>query len=79
VTASADAEVGRVAGLLALGAVLQLLATLAVTDVCRSMEEAAGRDAAAHNAIVDARTAATRADHTGRAPKAVAAPVGGGT
>ena len=56
----ADANVGRVAGLLALVALLQLLSTLAITEVCRSIEVAAERAADAHNARVDSRQPASR-------------------
>ena len=50
-------ELGRLAGFLALGALIQLLSTLAVTDACRVIETATEREAAAHNALVDQREA----------------------
>lgn len=53
-----DADVGRVAGFLAFGALLQLLSTLAVTEACRTIENAAEREAAEHNALIDQREAA---------------------
>ena len=50
-----DADVGRVAGFLALGALLQLLSTLAVTEACRTIEDGAERQAAEHNSLIDQR------------------------
>ncbi len=48
---------GRLAGFLAVGALIQLLSTLAVTDACRAIEDAAERSAEHHNALVDQREA----------------------
>jgi hypothetical protein len=50
-------ELGRLAGFLALGAMIQLLSTLAVTDACRVIETATDREAASHNALVEQREA----------------------
>lgn len=57
---AADADVGRVAGFLALGALLQLLSTLAVTEACRTIEDAAERHADEHNSLLAQREAAAR-------------------
>jgi hypothetical protein len=53
-------EFGRLAGFLALGAMIQLLSTLAVTDACRVIENATEREAASHNALVEQREAITQ-------------------
>ena len=50
-----EADVGRFAALLALGAVMQLLATLAVTEACRTIGQATHRMAEEHNAMVERR------------------------
>lgn len=70
---------GRLAGFLAVGALIQLLSTLAVTEACRTLEDATDRDAAHHNALVDQREAVAqraipRPSRTGEAPPAPAAP-----
>ena len=57
---SADSDVGRVLWFLALAALLQLLSTLAVTEMCRSIDVATGRDADAHNALIDSRQPTSR-------------------
>ena len=57
---SPDADFGRLAGFLALGALLQALATLAVTDACRSIEMATQHETDLHNALVDQREAVAR-------------------
>jgi hypothetical protein len=51
------AEYLRIAGYLGLGALVQLLATLAVTDACRSIERSTEHEAEHHNALVDQREA----------------------
>ncbi len=48
-------EFGRLAGFLALGAVVVLLATLAVTEACRSITNASAYEAQHHNALVAQR------------------------
>jgi hypothetical protein len=50
-------RLGRLAGFLALGAMIQLLSTLAVTEACRVIETATDREAASHNALVEQREA----------------------
>jgi hypothetical protein len=57
---SADVNFGRLAGFLALGALLQLLSTLAVSEACRAIESATEHEALLHNALVDQREAVTR-------------------
>lgn len=53
----ADADrFGRLAGYLALGALVQLLSTLAVTEACQSLETATAHEAEHHNFLVDQRT-----------------------
>ena len=73
---SADADFGRLAGFLAIGALLQLLSTLAVTEACRSIESATEHEAALHNALVDQREAVTRrhAEAGSAIPNAPASP-----
>jgi hypothetical protein len=48
-------EFGRFAGYLGLGSVVLLLSTLAVTEACRSIGEAARHEAEHHNALVEQR------------------------
>jgi hypothetical protein len=62
---SDSTEYLRLAGYLALGALVQLLSTLAITDACRSLARSTEHEAAVHNALVDqqAGTAATTAPH----------------
>lgn len=48
-----EAQYGRLAGYLVLGALVQLVATLAVTDGCRSITEASEREAEHHNLLAD--------------------------
>jgi hypothetical protein len=67
-----DTDVGRLAGFLALGALIQLLSTLAVTEACRTIEEGAERQADEHNALLDQREAAARRNAADEA----AAPIG---
>ncbi len=50
-------QLGRLAGFLALGAMIQLLSTLAVTDACQVIETATEREAVSHNALVEQREA----------------------
>jgi hypothetical protein len=50
-----ETDVGRYAALLALGAVMQLLATLAVTEACRIIGQATHRMADEHNVLVERR------------------------
>lgn len=62
-------DLGRLVGFLVVGALVQLLSTLAVTEACRSMEDATERDAERHNALVDQRERILR-------PNAGVVPVG---
>ena len=57
---SVDANFGRVAGFLALGALLELLLMLAVTEACRAIESATEHEADLHNALVEQREAVKR-------------------
>lgn len=50
-----ETDVGRFAALLALGAVMQLLSTLAVTEACRTIGHATHRMADEHNVLVERR------------------------
>jgi hypothetical protein len=59
-------EVGRLAGYLAIGALIQLCSTLAVTDACRALSRACRHEADHHNMLVEARSAA--APGTARTP-----------
>lgn len=59
-------EVGRLAGYLAIGALIQLCSTLAVTEACRSMSRACRHEADHHNMLVDQHVASGR----GREPVA---------
>lgn len=54
---SGTTSYGRLAGFLAVGALIQLLSTLAVTEACRVIEVATDRSATHHNALVDQRDA----------------------
>ena len=73
---SADANFGRLAGFLALGALLELLSTLAVSEACRAIESATEHEALLHNALVDQREAVTRrhAEAGSATPNAPASP-----
>jgi hypothetical protein len=53
-------EIGRLAGYLAIGALIQLCSTLAVTDACHSLSRTCQHEADHHNMLVDARRAAAR-------------------
>jgi hypothetical protein len=55
---SADTNFGRLAAYLGIGALLQLLSTLAVTEACRTLDAATAREAETVNALVDQRDAA---------------------
>ncbi len=46
-------EIGRLSGYLAIGALIQLCSTLAVTDACRSMSRACQHEADHHNMLVE--------------------------
>lgn len=54
---ASTANYGRLAGFLAVGALIQLLTTLAVTEACRMIENATERDAEHHNSLVGQREA----------------------
>ena len=65
---STTTEVGRLAGYLMIGALVQLCSTLAVTEACRSLTVACRHEADHHNMLVDQRAARQAADaaRTGR-------------
>ncbi len=71
---SADANYGRLAGFLALAAMLELLATLPVTEACRAIEDATDHEAAGHNALVDQREAVARRHAAESSPAATPGP-----
>jgi hypothetical protein len=60
---STATEVGRLAGYLMIGALIQLCSTLAVTEACRSLTLACRHEADHHNMLVEQR-AAQRASRT---------------
>jgi hypothetical protein len=51
----ATTEIGRLSAYLAIGALIQLCSTLAVTDACRSLSHSCRHEADHHNMLVDAR------------------------
>jgi hypothetical protein len=51
-------EIGRLAGFLAIGALIQLCSTLAVTDACRAISQTCRHEADHHNMLVESRNAA---------------------
>ena len=53
-------EIGRLAGYLAIGALIQLCSTLAVTEACHAMSRACRHEADHHNMLVDQRTVSGR-------------------
>lgn len=57
---SPDTDFGRLAVFLAIGALLQVFSTLAVTEACRTLEVATEHEAVVHNALVEQREAVTR-------------------
>jgi hypothetical protein len=68
---SVDTDFGRLTAFLGVGALIQLLSTLAVTEACRALETATEHEAAAHNALVDQRESLARghaAVDSGRKP-----------
>ncbi len=50
-------DVGRLSGYLAIGALIQLCSTLAVTDACHALSRSIRHEADHHNMLVDARAA----------------------
>jgi hypothetical protein len=54
---STTTEVGRLAGYLMIGALIQLFSTLAVTEACRALTEACRHEADHHNMLVEQRAA----------------------
>ncbi len=74
---SPDTDFGRLAGVLALGALLQALFTLAVTEACRTLESATEHETDLHNALVDQREAVTRRHAEAGQPTASPAPRSG--
>jgi len=65
-------EVGRLAGYLAIGALIQLCSTLAVTDASRSLSRSCRHEADHHNMLVNARAGAP--DRTASPSRSVASP-----
>jgi hypothetical protein len=59
---STTTEVGRLAGYLMIGALVQLCSTLAVTEACSSLTLACRHEADHHNMLVDQRAARRAAD-----------------
>ncbi len=57
---SAETNFGRLAAYLGIGALIQLLSTLAVTEACRTLDAATEREADTVNALVDQREAAAQ-------------------
>ena len=53
-------EIGRLAGYLAIGALILLCSTLAVTDACNALSRTCRHEADHHNMLVEARRAADR-------------------
>lgn len=53
-------EIGRLAGYLAIGALIQLCSTLAVTDACHALSRTCRHEADHHNMLVEARRAVAR-------------------
>lgn len=53
-------EIGRLAGYLAIGALIQLCSTLAVTEACHALSRTCRHEADHHNMLVEARLAAAR-------------------
>jgi hypothetical protein len=53
-------EIGRLAGYLAIGALIQLCSTLAVTEACHALSRTCRHEADHHNMLVEARRAAAR-------------------
>jgi hypothetical protein len=53
-------DLGRLAGYLAIGALIQLCSTLAVTDACHALSRTCEHEADHHNMLVEARRAAAR-------------------
>ncbi len=51
-------EIGRLAGYLAIGALIQLCSTLAITEACQALSRTCRHEADHHNMLVDARRAA---------------------
>jgi hypothetical protein len=65
-------DVGRLAGYLAIGALIQLCSTLAVTDACRSLSRSCRHEADHHNMLVQARSGAP--DRSASTSKAASSP-----
>lgn len=53
-------DIGRLAGYLAIGALIQLCSTLAVTEACDALSRTCRHEADHHNMLVEARRAAAR-------------------
>ncbi len=67
-------QLGRLAGFLALGAMIQLLSTLAVTEACRVIETATDREAASHNTLVQQREAIAQRAGTNPSRRSTSSP-----
>ena len=65
-------EIGRLSGYLAIGALIQLCSTLAVTDGCRSLSRSCRHEADHHNMLVNARAGAR--DRSAPTSKAASSP-----
>jgi hypothetical protein len=57
-------EIGRLSGYLAIGALIQLCSTLAVTDACRAMSRACQHEADHHNMLVEQQETRARGRET---------------
>lgn len=64
--AATTTDVGRLAGYLAVGALIQLCSTLAVTEACWAMARACRHEADHHNMLVDQRSMRGPAGHSRR-------------
>jgi hypothetical protein len=73
-----DLNYGRVAGYLLLGALVQLLSTLAISDASRAITEAATREAEHHNLLAEQHSTAAQSGsaipNVSAAPSVSAAP-----
>ena len=56
--AGTTTEIGRLAGYLAIGAIIQLFSTLAVTEACLAISRTCRHEAGHHNMLVETRNAA---------------------
>ena len=63
-------EIGRLAGYLAIGAVIQLFSTLAVTEACLAISRTCQHEADHHNMLVESRNAARKVRSSAQAAPA---------